>query len=415
MMHSAHITVPARNGRPASEIVMNTMELVIMIIQHIAPDQWSLRPLQRVNTTWRKIVYEQWGNYGATFEEEMKRYRDRPLSINIHLLKRVVFQYPVHTTHEEASPGKNITYRFSCLPRKSMASHAQDSRRIHDLDDFRSSAIIPNVWVKKELPEVLSETDNQNSTQEQLHHHDHSLHSMRPLESLIFNTAASNLPGNPEMGDSTASSHHDASDLEYDAETGEYVRYIPCPYDSLPYGASSDEEMSMPAVKKPRVAKGEQKLRSQVQEQQQPAVSSMDVDTEDYSRPINSIRQEVLDFDFDTPMPPQGTGAWPEPPQTGSSSRKQFRPSRNWTVTIQSYLYMQAAMNAMIVAAREYMENTGEETVCLIEGGDSMRIIWNESKRQLFIWDVTPTMMDRSNPNVVEEDYIPPGGPSVFI
>ncbi|KAG0308850.1 hypothetical protein BGZ98_006496, partial [Dissophora globulifera] len=144
--HKAHITVPARNGRPASEIVMNTMELVIMIIQHIAPDQWSLRPLQRVNTTWRKIVYEQWGNYGATFEEEMKRYRDRPLSVNIHLLKRVVFQYPVHRTHEEAPSGKNITYRFSCLPRKSTASHAQDSRRIHDLDDFRSSAIIPNVW-----------------------------------------------------------------------------------------------------------------------------------------------------------------------------------------------------------------------------------------------------------------------------
>ncbi|KAG0282311.1 hypothetical protein BGZ98_006814, partial [Dissophora globulifera] len=115
---------------------------------------------------------------------------------------------------------------------------------------------------------------------------------MRPLESLIVNTAASNLPGNPEMGDPTASLHHDASDLEYDAETGEYVRYIPCPYDSLPYGASSDEEMSMPTVKRPRVAKGEQKLRSQVQEQQQPTVSSMDVDTEDYSSPINSIRQE---------------------------------------------------------------------------------------------------------------------------
>ncbi|KAG0290928.1 hypothetical protein BGZ98_003238, partial [Dissophora globulifera] len=239
--HKAHITVPARSGRPASEIVMNTQEFVFMIIQYIAPDQWSLRPLQRVNTIWRKIIYEQWDNYGATFEEEMKRYRDKPLSVNIHLLKRVVFQYPANTKHEEAAYGENTTYPFSYLTHTSTANHAQDSRRIHDLDDFRSSAIIPNVWVKKEVPEELSETTNQSSAQEQLHHHDHSVHSMKPLESLILDTAALSLSENPEFKDPAVPLHHDASDLEYDAETGEYVRYIPCPYDILSNGASLDE------------------------------------------------------------------------------------------------------------------------------------------------------------------------------
>ncbi|KAF9922280.1 hypothetical protein FBU30_007626 [Linnemannia zychae] len=42
---------------------------------------------------------------------------------------------------------------------------------------------------------------------------------------------------------------------------------------------------------------------------------------------------------------------------SSSSSSSSSRPSRNWSMTIQSFYYQNAALNAMIVACREHMES----------------------------------------------------------
>ncbi|KAF9940448.1 hypothetical protein BGZ67_007584 [Mortierella alpina] len=82
------------------------------------------------------------------------------------------------------------------------------------------------------------------------------------------------------------------------------------------------------------------------------------------------------------------------------------RPSRNWSMAVQTFYYMRAASNAMIAACREHMHSSEGQGGHIVEKTDTSRIIWNEATRQEHIWTITPTLMDRTNPgDFVERDY----------
>ncbi|KAF9575466.1 hypothetical protein EC968_003071 [Mortierella alpina] len=82
------------------------------------------------------------------------------------------------------------------------------------------------------------------------------------------------------------------------------------------------------------------------------------------------------------------------------------RPSRNWSMAIQTFYYMRAASNAMIAACREHMHSREGQGGHIVEKTDTSRIIWNEATRQEHIWTITPTLLDRANPgDFVERDY----------
>ncbi|KAF9358635.1 hypothetical protein BGX26_001264 [Mortierella sp. AD094] len=95
---------------------------------------------------------------------------------------------------------------------------------------------------------------------------------------------------------------------------------------------------------------------------------------------------------------------------SGSTSKHQrhSRTSRNWSMSIQTYYYQRAATNAMILAARQYMESRESEECSILERTETTRIIWNDSTKQELIWSITPTYMDRANPgDFAERDYDP--------
>ncbi|KAF9979270.1 hypothetical protein BGZ73_002539 [Actinomortierella ambigua] len=77
----------------------------------------------------------------------------------------------------------------------------------------------------------------------------------------------------------------------------------------------------------------------------------------------------------------------------------------NWTAKIETFYFRQAAINAMIVACRHYMRANERFGAAVIERTATSRIVWNEATRQEFIWTVTPTLLDRSNPTEQEPDY----------
>ncbi|KAK3835291.1 MAG: hypothetical protein JOS17DRAFT_772647 [Linnemannia elongata] len=83
------------------------------------------------------------------------------------------------------------------------------------------------------------------------------------------------------------------------------------------------------------------------------------------------------------------------------------RPSRNWSMAVQTFYYQNSALNAMIVACREHMISPEGQGGAIVEKTDTSRIIWNDTTRQEHIWTITPTLMDRTNPDFVEADFDP--------
>lgn len=83
------------------------------------------------------------------------------------------------------------------------------------------------------------------------------------------------------------------------------------------------------------------------------------------------------------------------------------RPSRNWSMAVQTFYYQNSALNAMIVACREHMLSPEGQGGAIVEKTETSRIIWNESTRQEHIWTITPTLMDRTNPDFLEVDFDP--------
>ncbi|KAG0199315.1 hypothetical protein BGX28_007386 [Mortierella sp. GBA30] len=84
----------------------------------------------------------------------------------------------------------------------------------------------------------------------------------------------------------------------------------------------------------------------------------------------------------------------------------QQRPSRNWSMAVQTFYYLRAATNAMIVACKEHMHSREGQGAHIVEKTETSRIIWNEATRQEHIWTITPTLMDRTNPGeFIERDY----------
>ncbi|KAF9427017.1 hypothetical protein BGZ94_005663 [Podila epigama] len=81
----------------------------------------------------------------------------------------------------------------------------------------------------------------------------------------------------------------------------------------------------------------------------------------------------------------------------------------NWSMTLGTYYYEAAATNAMIRACREHMESRQGQGSHLVDMSDVIRIVWNEERSQEYIWTVTTTLMDRSNPgeHMVERDFDP--------
>ncbi|KAF9140260.1 hypothetical protein BGX30_006796, partial [Mortierella sp. GBA39] len=83
------------------------------------------------------------------------------------------------------------------------------------------------------------------------------------------------------------------------------------------------------------------------------------------------------------------------------------RPSRNWSMAVQTFYYQNSALNAMIVACREHMLSPEGQGGAIILKTDTSRVIWNDMTRQEHIWTITPTLMDRTNPDFVEADFDP--------
>ncbi|KAG0047943.1 Dynamin-like GTPase that mediates homotypic ER fusion [Gryganskiella cystojenkinii] len=94
---------------------------------------------------------------------------------------------------------------------------------------------------------------------------------------------------------------------------------------------------------------------------------------------------------------------------TGSSSTSTVssNPSRHWNVSMQSFFFQQAGYNAMVRACNNLLRSTAGRGCILLERQESCRIVWNDEKRLEYIWTVTPSLMDRTNPNYVEQDYAP--------
>lgn len=74
---------------------------------------------------------------------------------------------------------------------------------------------------------------------------------------------------------------------------------------------------------------------------------------------------------------------------------------------MQSFYFKQAALNAMIRAANTLMQSSEGRGCAVLERHTGSRIIWNEERRVEYIWTVTSSLMDRTNPDYVERDYDP--------
>ncbi|KAI1315110.1 hypothetical protein EDD11_001300 [Mortierella claussenii] len=89
-----------------------------------------------------------------------------------------------------------------------------------------------------------------------------------------------------------------------------------------------------------------------------------------------------------------------------SSRSKKPRPSRHWSLSFQTYLYLEAAINAMHLESKRYMQERRHEQCSVMESSRASLIIYNYSTNQELIWTITPASMDRTHPHgYVEPPY----------
>ncbi|KAF9172987.1 hypothetical protein BGX21_005882 [Mortierella sp. AD011] len=352
----------------ASTKVMGTPELVGNILCFV--HQSSFVRCSAINQLWRQSVERLPQTYKDFMAMEIAQFESRPKRINIHVLKTVVLQYPTDDHHTHSKPG-TYQFVFSCQTRSgsidnygessgqthSHQHHAHYPGHDHDLQcDYRPSAIISNVYFKTNSPSAES----------------------------------SGVSGPPPIGSSTSrrqqqqegSSNADISisQLSLSSRTSSpKLRYIPCPYEPTS-DSSLDHEDSPPPPN--RDTEGMEGSSDAVMPLQGDMSESMDWEQQPSHRHHHSHRHQ--------------------------GKKRHSRTSRNWSMSIQTYYYQRAAMNAMILAARQYMESREAEECSIVEKTDTTRIIWNDSTKQELIWTITSTTMDRANPgDVVERDYDP--------
>ncbi|KAF9172986.1 hypothetical protein BGX21_005883 [Mortierella sp. AD011] len=321
----------------------------------------------------------------------------RPKQVNIHVLETAVIQYPADCHHIHSNSG---TCQFVLLCRTGSGSidnygasndfsgrtnsrqHHSDHEHDHDLQcDYRSLDIISNLYFKTDslsaessgvsgTPSVRSLSPLQVSSTSRLHHKQQ---------------AASNAESQLPEGDSNAnilisqlsSSSPQATDSS--RAPNPELRYVPCPYRPISNSSPDHENNPPPSRMNTETSNfGERNHLSKSEDVKQ-----------------QQSNHHHLDHQFK---------------QTSSSASKKrhFGTSSNWSMSIQTYYDQHAATNAMILAARQYMESREAEECKLVQRTDTTRIIWNNSTKQKLIWSITSTYMDSENPGeLVERDYYP--------
>ncbi|KAG0004362.1 hypothetical protein BGZ79_009506 [Entomortierella chlamydospora] len=321
----------------------------------------------------------------------------RPKQVNIHVLETAVLQYPADYHHIHSNSG-TCQFVFSCQTGSgsidsygasndfsgrthSHQHHAHHPGHDHDLQcDYRSSDIISNLYFKTDSPSA--ESTGVSGTP--------SVRSLSPLR--VSSTsrlrhkqqAASNTESQLPEGDSNANilisqlSTSSPQATDSGRTPSPKLRYVPCPYRPIS-DRSLDQENSPPP-------------------------SRMNTETDSFGERSHLSKSEDMEqqsnrHHFDD-----------QSKQTSSltSKKRHSGTSSNWGMSIQTYYDQRAATNAMILAARQYMESREAEECKIVQRTDTTRIIWNDSTKQKLIWSITSTYMDNENPgDLVERDYYP--------
>ncbi|KAF8977580.1 hypothetical protein BGZ46_007271, partial [Entomortierella lignicola] len=356
-------------------------------------------------------VQRQLQSFQEFMDMQLKQFNDRPQQINIHVLKSVVLQYSPNDRPNH-SKAENIRFIFSCQTQSgSMGSlgSTSDNHHHHQLhqqyqqypghddeadsqntdSDYQSSAFIHNVYFK---------TASKRSR----------VSGPPPLRS--FSSRITTQRQQDEGGCTFPMAQLSLSRSGVNANDNWLV--IPCPFE--PNSDSASEGTPPPSDNRDLTGKGSSRS--------QPIKIEDDETSSSTGYSGSYLRDDRQGMDFDGQMEwstdsrlhyhqhgKHISSKRPYITSSGSNSKhRRYRASRNWCLGIQTYYYERAAMNAMVLAAKEYMESREDEQCSIVERTDTTRIIWNDSTKQELIWTVTPTLMDRTNPGEhFETEYDP--------
>ncbi|KAF9109241.1 hypothetical protein BGX27_007831 [Mortierella sp. AM989] len=436
----------------ASTRAIETPELLENILRFLPST--SLLSCSSVSHQWRMSAHRVIKTYKEFMAMEIERYEARPKHINIHILKSIVLQYSAedHKTH---SKPKTYQFVFSCqtqagstdsfggsIDRSGSSTEAHQHHTHHSgqekvddspmhLSGYRSSAIISNVYFKVAPSSTSASGGVYVPPQSQA-----SSSSYPASEGIRFD----HLSLNPSQFDTQTTASDSQSTI---------LKIIPCPYEPTSDSSFSNEDSPPPGERNSR-SSGDVKAEPfdasiSFQGGSSSGAASADLyshnslegyryqlsehsghgkeKASEYQRSQNEEHQ-MMDFtepmDSDSPNsthrqqqhhPRQHQSSARKRPSTSSGStgkKRRLRPSRNWSMGVQAYFYQNAAVNAMVLAAKNYMESTEGEECRLVEKTETTRIIWNDSTMQELIWIITPTNMDRTNPgDFIECDYDP--------
>ncbi|KAF8937553.1 hypothetical protein BGZ58_002513 [Dissophora ornata] len=204
--------------------------------------------------------------------------------------------------------------------------------------------------------------------------------------------------------------HLQEPEQDYDSDDYDDVEIVPCPFESQSDGSLSNESSpsSSPASKYFKGSSESERIRSPRRSSRASVADNASRQAYVATSPTHTSEQhetESQDEDEDDINPYGEINTMRQDPKpsrrkTSSPSMTRYhRPTRSWSMTIQPFLFESAAVKGMIEASQEYMDD--DQRSMMVERSEFLRIVWNASTRQEFVWIITTAMMDRSNPGEV--------------
>ncbi|KAF9915746.1 hypothetical protein BX616_005472 [Lobosporangium transversale] len=93
--------------------------------------------------------------------------------------------------------------------------------------------------------------------------------------------------------------------------------------------------------------------------------------------------------------------------QFSGGQNQRVKPSRKWHVSLETYYHKGAAFNRMIKAYQEYMASREGDQCQMLSFSSTSRTVWNPTTYEELTWTITPTPMDRSDPEDLEQEVNP--------
>ncbi|KAG0364744.1 hypothetical protein BGZ54_007201, partial [Gamsiella multidivaricata] len=357
----------------------------------------NLYEFQLVSKLWRQTALGHRTAYGAFVDCMKELYASRPRHKNIYMLNTYVLQYSANDTYAHSRP--NATqFVFSCQTGsgsgdRSYSNHDHPHKKhcnrhgdgaLTSQSGYSTSEIIKNFHFRRRY----SDSDLTSSTSRIAPDvcppppvHPYSPYQIVPSdqhESINRLMEAHSISG-PSSADFSGFGYETGSmDFGQSSTHASSLRVVPCPFETLSDGSLSNDDGS-PSNESPSASTA--------------LHGGPECEFEETSAAMEWAKEEKHKYvEF----------------KRGTKRSRDSKSSRNWSVSVQTYFSQRAALNAMIKACKDYMHQKEDEMVSVLEKGDALRIVWNESTRQEYVWEVVVTDMDRADPgDYVEEDYVP--------